>query len=147
MIQLPPVSRDQRKVDDDHLNLLSIFHFVGGGLAFIGILFLLVHFAIIHTIFTNPNLWKGQNQMPPPAFLMPIFGFVYLFMAVWFVTSGVLNVMSGFFLRARKCRTFSIVVAAIDCLHIPLGTVLGVFTLVVLMRDTVRELYQANSRL
>lgn len=112
-----------------------------------GILFLLVHFAIIHTIFTNPNLWKGQNQMPPVAVFMPLLGVFYIFMGVWFIASGVLNLMSGFFLRSRKYRTFSIVVAAIDCLHIPLGTVLGVFTLVVLMRDTVRELYQANSRL
>ena len=35
------------------------------------------------------------------------------------------------------------IVAGLNCVHIPLGTVLGVFTLVVLMRDSVRESYDA----
>jgi hypothetical protein len=29
----PPLPRDQRKIDADHLNLPAIFHFVGAGLA------------------------------------------------------------------------------------------------------------------
>ena len=33
------------------------------------------------------------------------------------------------------------VIAGINCLHIPLGTLLGVFTLVVLGRESVRKLY------
>ena len=67
----------------------------------------------------------------------------YLAGAVWFVASAILNVISGVCLRARKGRTFSLVVAGINCLHIPLGTVLGVFTIVVLVRDSVREQYSA----
>jgi hypothetical protein len=31
MSELPPLPRDQRKIDADHLNLLAIFHFVGAG--------------------------------------------------------------------------------------------------------------------
>jgi len=30
---LPPLRRDQRKIDKNHLNQLAIFHFVGAGLA------------------------------------------------------------------------------------------------------------------
>src|SRR4051812_18629842 len=37
MNNLAPVFRDQRKIDSDHLNLLSIFHFVGAGFAVLGI--------------------------------------------------------------------------------------------------------------
>lgn len=66
---------------------------------------------------------------------------VYLAGAVWFVASGILNLISGFCLLARKGRTFSLVVAGVNCLHIPAGTVLGVFTIIVLLRDSVRELY------
>ena len=68
----------------------------------------------------------------------------YLTGAVWFASSGVLNLISGICLRARKGRTFSLVVAGLNCLHIPLGTVLGVFTIIVLIRDSVRELYAAS---
>lgn len=142
MGDLPPLMRDQRKVDADHLNLLAIFHFVGAGLAVLGILFLLAHFAMMHAIFANPKLWENQKQGPPPAEFFAIFKWFYLVMGTWFVASGILSVLSGLFLRARKHRTFSLVVAGILCLHLPLGTVLGVFTIIVLMRDSVRELYE-----
>jgi hypothetical protein len=142
---LTPLPRDQRKVDADHLKLLAIFHFVGAGFALIGILFLLLHYTIMHSVFANPEMWKNQKQpMPmPPEQIFAMMKWVYLAGAVWFVSSGVLNVISGLCLRARKARTFSLVVAGINCLHIPLGTVLGVFTIIVLLRDSVRELYEA----
>jgi hypothetical protein len=66
----------------------------------------------------------------------------YLIGAIWFVTSLILNLLSGLFIRARKHRTFSLVVSGINCVHIPLGTVLGVFTIIVLIRESVRELYE-----
>ena len=145
MSPLPPLPRDQRKIDADHLNLLAIFHFVGAGLALLGIAFLVAHYAFMHAMFTNPDIWKNQKQpMPmPPEQIFDMMKWIYLVGAVWFVTSGVLNVISGLCLRARKGRTFSLVVAGINCLHIPLGTVLGVFTIIVLIRDSVRELYSA----
>jgi len=142
MNPLPPLPRDQRKIDADHLNLLGIFHFVGAGLAVLGILFLVGHYAIMHAVFNNPEVWKNQKQpMPvPPEKIFAVMKWFYLAMGIWFVTSGVLNVISGLCLRARKAWTFSLVVAGINCLHLPLGTVLGVFTIVVLTRDSVREL-------
>ena len=137
MSDLPPILRDQRKIDADHLKLLSIFHFVGAGLALLGTLFLLVHYAIFHTIISNPKMWANQKQGPPPAEIVEMFKWVYLVFGVWFVSSGVLNLISGLFIRARKNRTFSLIVAGINCLHIPVGTVLGVFTIIVLIRDSV----------
>jgi hypothetical protein len=32
----------------------------------------------------------------------------------------------------------------LNCLYMPLGAMLGVFTIVVLIRDSVRELYKAE---
>jgi hypothetical protein len=139
---LPPIPRDQRKIDADHLNLLAIFHFIGAGLAVLGILFLAGHFALMHMVFANPKFMENQKQPVPPAQVFAILKWFYLAGAVWFVTSGVLNLISGLCLRARKGRTFSQVVAGINCLHLPLGTVLGVFTIVVLSRESVREAYE-----
>ena len=65
MSALPPLPRDQRKIDADHLNLLAIFHFVGAGLAVIGLLFLLAHYAMMHAVFANPEIWKNQKQPMP----------------------------------------------------------------------------------
>ena len=138
----PPFPGEQRKPDADHLNLLAIFHFVGAGLALFGILFLLLHFAIMHAVFANPKIWADQKNGPPPAEFFAIFQWLYLFAGVWLFTSLSLNVLSGLFLRARKHRTFSFAVAGLNCLHMPFGTVLGVFTIIVLNRDSVRELYE-----
>jgi hypothetical protein len=143
MSELPPIPRDQRNIDANHLNLLSIFHFVGAGLGLLGILFVLAHFALFHAFFANPKMWQDQKNGPPPEVILNMFEMFYLLFGAWFLASMVLNLVSGFCLRARKHRTFSLVVAGVNCLHIPLGTVLGVFTIVVLLRDSVRELYAA----
>ncbi len=143
----PPLFRDQRKADADHLKLLAVFHFVGAGLALLGLLFLSLHFLMMHEFLTNPKMWAGskqaQPQMPPPAEFFAIFKWFYLLGAAWFMASGILNLLSGLFLLTRKHRMFSMVVAGMNCVHMPLGTVLGVFTLVVLLRDSVREAYEA----
>jgi hypothetical protein len=141
-----PLPRDQRNIDADHLNLLSIFHFVGAALACLGILFLMAHFAMMHFFFTNQAFWQDQKQAPPPAAFFEMFVWFYLAIGLWLLASAILNVLSGVFLRLRKYRTFSFVVAGIDCVHVPFGTILGVFTIVVLTRDSVRDLYEGEAR-
>lgn len=134
--------RNQRNIDEDHLNLLAVFHFVIAALSLLGILFLIAHFTLMHFMFTNPAFWQGQKSGPPPTAFFSIFIVFYLIAGTGMVVAGILNVMSGLFLRARKYRTFSMVVAAINCLQLPFGTVLGVFTFVVLFRESVRSMYE-----
>jgi Na+-driven multidrug efflux pump len=142
--ELPPLIRDQRKADADHLRLLSIFHFVGACLAVLGLGFLAIHYLIFHAFLSNPDMWKNQKGgMPPPKEFFAMFKWFYVVFAAWFVISAVLNVLSGIFIGRRKYRTFSLVVAIINCIHIPLGTVLGVFTIIVLLRPSVLEAYEA----
>jgi hypothetical protein len=145
MNELQPLLRDQRKVDADHLRLLGILHFVGAGLSLLGLGLLLAHYALMHAVFTNPKMLELQKQGPPPAEIFTVLKWFYLAGAVWFGSSVILNAISGYGLLIRQGRTFSVAVAAINCLHIPLGTVLGVFTLVVLLRDSVREQYEAGT--
>jgi hypothetical protein len=54
MNPLPPLPRDQHKTDADHLNLLAIFHFVGGGPAV-----LLVSVGVL--LAAEPVLSSGTN--------------------------------------------------------------------------------------
>lgn len=106
-------------------------------------LFLIAHYSIFNLFFTNPKLWEDQKQGPPPMEIFGVLKWFYLIGAVWIVGSGILNLVSGLCIRARKHRTFTMVVAGINCLHFPFGTVLGVFTLIVLIRESVREMYEA----
>ncbi|MEO7100020.1 MAG: hypothetical protein ABI162_11705 [Luteolibacter sp.] len=147
MNQPPPMYRDQQMIDTDHLKLLSIFHFIGAGLAVLGLLFLFVHFTIMRNVFTNPHIWENSHQpastMPPPE-IFSFFKWFYLAAALWMIASCVLNLLSGLFLRAGKHRGFSIVVAGLNCLHMPLGTALGICTIVVLMRPSVQHRYDSR---
>jgi hypothetical protein len=144
MTEPPPLMLDQRKADADHLRLLSIFHYVGAGLAVLGLGFLAVHYLFFHAFFDNPAMWNNQKgAVPPPRELFALFRWFYVVFGVWLVVSGVANLLSGAFIGRRKHRTFSLVVSVLNCIHIPLGTVLGVFTIIVLLRPSVRDVYEA----
>jgi hypothetical protein len=136
------LAENQRKKDSEHIKLLFTFHFVFAGLALLGIAFTFLHYFMMHTIISNPDLWNGQKEaVPPPKVFLDAFVWFYVFMAAIMVIACTANVLSGLFLWKRKYRIFSIVVGGLNCLQIPFGTALGVFTIVVLSRDSVRELY------
>jgi uncharacterized membrane protein YfcA len=133
--------------DTDQLNLLAIFHFIGAALSLLGMGFLFVHFTFMNSLFGHPELWANQSKPPPPQFLQffEMFRWFYAFFGIFLIACAIGNLMSAFSLRTRKNRTFSIAVGALNCLHMPLGTVLGVFTIIVLMRDSVRMSYEKRS--
>lgn len=143
---LSSLLRDQRKIDLGHLKLLSIFHFVGAGLAVFGGFFLLGHYAMFNMFLSNPEMWQQGNQPMPPADFFVIFKWFYIVGGFLLLLSFLLNILSGMGLRKKKWRMLSFIVAAINCLHMPLGTVLGVFTIIVLVRDSVGELYEARAK-
>lgn len=144
----PPIPRDevQARRDDEHLNLLAVFHFVLGGFALLGVGFIVVHYSIMGFFFNNPAMWKEAKSGPPPQEIFQIFVWIYLLMAVIFVAMGAMNIMSGMFLRKKKNKMFSMVVAGINCLQFPFGTALGVFTIIVLQRASVGLAYDEASR-
>jgi len=142
----PPLYRDQRAVDREHLNLLSVFHFVVAGLAILGLGFLFIHYLLMSTIFTEPSMTRGfPKDMPPPEKFFSLFKYFYLIFGAISILAAIGNLLSGLFIRARKHRGFSFAIAALNCLQIPFGTLLGVFTIIVLARDSVRELYDQGA--
>ncbi len=143
MNELPPLMRDQRKIDSDHLRLLGIFHFVLAGLSAVGIGFLFLHYTLMHLVMANPGAWKdAKGNGPNPEQFLAIFKWFYLVFGSMIIAGGVLILLSGLFIRRRINRVFSLVVAGLDCAMFPFGTALGVFTLVVLLRDSVRDAYE-----
>jgi len=142
MNELPPLFRDQRKTDAEHLKLLAVFHFVVAGLALLGIGFLLLHYMVMSSVMSNPRVWEGQKSGPSPQEFFRVMKWFYVVLSALLVFGSAANLLSGLWIRARRNRMFSMVVGGINCIQIPFGTVLGIFTLAVLMRDSVRELYE-----
>ena len=85
----------------------------------------------------------GNNQ--PPAFvgllLVMLGGFLILF--GW--TFAVLSLITGGWIARRKHYTFCFVIACVECMFMPFGTVLGVFTILVLNRQSVKELFASRA--
>ena len=52
--------------------------------------------------------------------------------------------IAGRCLSRHKHYAFALVIACIECLFIPFGTILGVFTIIVLSRESVKELFAAT---
>jgi hypothetical protein len=129
--------------DGEHLRLLSIFHYVVGGfLAFLGC-FPLVHVGIGLLFLLNPAFLTANH--PPPPFPTEFFGLFFVVIGGTFVIAGwtlaALVITAGRFLSRRKHHTFCVVVGAVSCAFFPFGTALGVFTLIVLLRPAVKELF------
>jgi Na+-driven multidrug efflux pump len=143
-----PYVRNQRDTDEGHLRLLAIFHFVNAGLAFFGALVMVAEFFFMEKFFNNPNVWQGQKNAPNAPPIGPVFEmvkWVFIVCGLFALLACFLNVLSGYCLSARKNRAFSLVVAGLNCLNMPLGTILGAFTFVVLLRDSVRDIYEQKT--
>lgn len=126
--------------DEHNLNLLSIFHYVLGGLTILGSCIFLFHIGL--GIATLTGHLDG-NDAPPPGFgwIFIVMGTVAMLLG-W--TIGILMLIAGKKLKMRQSRTFCLVVAGIECIITPFGTVLGVFTIVTLMKESVIQLFNAN---
>lgn len=133
-------SNPQQILDNEHLKLLSIFHYVKGGITAVFSCIPIIHVVFGVVLIIAPHLF-GHGSDRPPAFLgglcVVLGGFLILF--GW--TMAALVVAAGRCLARRKHYTFCLVVACVECLSVPFGTVLGVFTILVLNRQSVRELF------
>ncbi|WP_038166703.1 hypothetical protein [Verrucomicrobium sp. BvORR106] len=127
--------------DAEHLKLLAIFHYVAAGLAFAGLAFMFIHFLFFKMMMSDPAMLSGAKGGPPPQAIFTFMKVVYAGMGLFFVAYAVGNLLSAKYLKQRRHRMFSYVMAALNCLHIPIGTTLGVFTIIVLSRDSVLKAY------
>jgi hypothetical protein len=128
--------------DLDHLKLLAIFHYIVGGLTIAMSSFFLIHFTMLILVYVNPEMVPDppQGQQPPQVLWLVLACVVGgLILLGW--TFGILTIVSGRMLLKHRARTFSFIIAGLNCLFFPYGTALGVCTLLVLTRDSVRQLY------
>jgi hypothetical protein len=127
--------------DAQHLRLLSIFHYVVAGLTAAFSSFFLIHAGLGLTMLLRPGAIDGKDRPEPFA------GWMFFAIGAAFVTLGwslaATIGLAGRFLARRRHYTFCLVVAGFECaLCFPFGTALGVFTIVVLLRPSAKELFQ-----
>lgn len=135
----PPLNKDA-----EHVRLLGIFHYVLGGITGFCACIPLIHVTMGIVLLCSPTMFQGPD-MPPE--MQQVMGGLFLgigsvaVMLGW--TFAILLFVAAGSLRKHKRHMFCLVVAAIGCLSVPMGTVLGVFTILVLSRPTVKAMFEA----
>jgi hypothetical protein len=129
--------------DRQHLKYLAIGHYVYAGLTVAFSLISIAYFGFIWMFLNTPQITEGNVGAPSSSaaelgiFFAAIMGFTLIFSLIYLVCL----VIAGRCLSRRKGYWFTFVVAILECFSVPFGTALGVLTIVVLMRDSVKVLY------
>ena len=124
--------------EEQHLRLLAIFHYVVAGLTALFALFPLMYVAMGWFFLHAPPPKQGE---PPPA----IVGYFIIGIGAVLFLLG--QSFAGCVFAAGRCihsqmrYWFVFVVACLQCAFFPFGTVLGVFTIIVLSRPTVKQMF------
>lgn len=129
-------------LDGEHLRLLRIAFFIEAGMkvfmSLIGVLYAVIGVIMAYSI---PNVPARPGQQPPPEFFR---WFVAAFGTGFFVVGATLAVLSFLVARRlgqRRSRVFCMIVAGLGCIFIPYGTLLGIFTFLVLARPSIVQLF------
>ncbi len=149
----------------EHLRILSIFHFVVGGIGYLVSLFPVIHLVFGITFLLVPERMPGMappipssealespgpagpSPVQPPGDVFParLFGLLFTIVPAILIVSGLvvstLIVVAGRRLAAHRSHTYCLVVAGIECLFMPFGTVLGVFTILTLLKPEARQCF------
>lgn len=119
----PPQYAAERQQDASHLQALAVAQYIFGGLA-------LLFAALCFVAAVTRGLPTG-------------FGVLAGIQGVGLAAIGLGNMVSATCVRRRRRRTLSLIVAGVTCIAVPIGTVLGVLTIVVLLRESVRQSYES----
>ena len=127
--------------DLDHLKLLGIFHIIWGALA----IFFGLGFGLLYIVLASVGTMEVSGNVTPETArqVLVVLGIVAIVLSSIY---GIVVIMAGGKLRKQRGYRFCFFVSILDLLSFP-GIVLGIFTLIVLMRPTVKELFKGYGAL
>jgi hypothetical protein len=140
---LPPPYREPTPMERDleHLRALSLFHYVLAGMTFL-VAGLFLFYLLVGSM-TMSELTAAQRSQLPSDLTAGFNKAGYVGLAIGWSLAG-LNAISGWCLARRRFRGISIFTGACNCLWPPVGTCLGVVTIIILQRDSVARLYSGR---
>lgn len=131
----------QAENDAQHLRVLEIMHYVVAAIIGLFSLLPLIHVGLGIAMLTGAIKGSGTGDEAMVGWVFVAVGGVIILFGE---AIAAVVFLAGRKLRRRQGYTFCIVAAGICCLFMPVGTALGVFTLIVLVRPSVRALFDAN---
>jgi hypothetical protein len=140
-VEFPPTT------DEKNLGILSIFHYVVGALLAMMSCFFVIYIVMgIQMMRGSAGIFAVSAGPRPPPWMGSMFvtmGAVAVFFG-WAMAGA--TALSGRFLAQRRRYAFCVVVAGLLCFWMPFGTILGVFTLVLLTKPHVRAQFTSTPK-
>jgi hypothetical protein len=135
--------------DIEHLRLLSIFHYVVAGIGALCSCFPFIHLTIGLVALFCPEKFGPGHPNGGDAQENFIFGLIFTIVGATMILIGwtisFCVFLAGRYLARQRHYVFCLVVAAILCMAFPFGTVLGVFSIIVLIRPSVKAMFERHS--
>jgi hypothetical protein len=134
----------QQILDDEHLKIIRIGYFISGGAFAFTALFPLIYVVMGALIIMTARYQAYRSSGMDPGIMGWLFIIGGLVFSVGFGVLAALQILTAIRLKARRSRILCIITAALTCLFVPYHTALGVFTLMVLQRPSVKAMFEAT---
>jgi hypothetical protein len=121
----------------NYLDILSVFHYVNGGLAMI---LALAALGFLGIGLGGATDWGDRWQPEAGCSIIAIMILILILVGGY----AVLNLLTGRAIQTRRGYVLCLLTSAVNCLNMPIGTLLGVFTLVLLADPEVRPLFDGQ---
>ena len=130
-----------------YLNSLAIAHYAVGAVMMLFACIPLIHFSIglAFVIGGDQGWFENQGEEAPPEFIGWMFMAIGALLFLIGQTVAISVIVSGLLLKKRVKYMFSFVLACVACLFMPFGTVLGIFTIIVLIKPEAKALYKTKN--
>ncbi len=129
--------------DMQHLELLTIFYYIFGGISILFSFFPLLYVIIGILYIMSPELVAGKEL---DTSVTPFLGWLFIALGSVFILLGlayaICLINTGRFLARRKHYLFCLIMGCLSCISFPFGTILGVFTIIVINRQSVKEQFR-----
>jgi len=144
---LPPHPQIQVNQDTEHLKILSICYYVMSGLSLISAAVFMIYVVMGGAMMSGKMTGGGATSSHAASEMRMMGGFflvIGILGTLFVVAIAVLEFFVAKKLVRRESKMLCFVVAGLNCLSMPLGTVLGIFTFLVLSRPSVAESFARN---
>lgn len=127
--------------------VLSTLHYVFGGIGLgLSMFSMMQFFLFAFFAFFGPGDLRHSSTGGTPQVVYQIFVAFWGLLLLLAITASIMSLVSGYFLRVRRNRTFIMVTAVLNLPLIPYGTFLGIYTLVSVGMVPVRALFAMNAQ-
>jgi hypothetical protein len=135
----------QAVIDEEHLWLLSLFHYISGGMTIIGSLVAGAWALFVGVMFSAmppPTNGAPDGFEKMPLIMAALAGGVAISLLIY----GVVEIVVGRLIAQRRARIFTLVASLPRIAFLPYGAILTALTFIVLDRASVQALYRARLR-